>query len=747
MKTEIEKIKEEQEKIVFRLNLIPESKEDQIALVNLESKESDVTDQMILSIVNQRVDKLLEDQGTDWTKERVEKKEGQSSFYIHLRLLKLASIPIDYPDNEVATDENKEIEDIILFHLFKIDGKFNDEDITNVPASFGLEVSYDKLKSICEKLGWERKIVWKESANSISAKMIFAGSKYANDYLFPLTVDQARIPFDQYSLYLRHVGIDSDFEIVDVDNGEGVLIKYIPKGKYSDCYIKIVRIKFLFYSVISSPSIKVTSRKDFNSITKAFNQWVANVQSKRQDQDSGEHKDSGVSTDQSRNDNKIKNSYLNSSVNLQIDASSVLDELGRRPFANALYEYIIGLWKNEVKQSYTIHINGEWGSGKSNFLFLLKERLERKENKLQSQWIVVEFNAWQNQHIQMPWWAFLDNTYRSISKDANWRKRFLIFLKEHYWRLVSMNVVKWVVVLIFLGILTISLVSSPVLMNINQLLDPSIQNNKLSVKDKLGILFSVVSFIGTVWLFFNNVINSLLPGSEEAAKNYKQHVRDPMQKIKDHYADIIRYSSKNVAVFIDDIDRCEPKFVVGLLEGLQTLFKTEKVLYVIAGDSSWIRESFEIQYEGFKEKMAKEGKNLGYLFLEKTIQQSITLPSITNEVKRAYWKTLLTGNQLKNDESKFDLSIKKIELAKSEAEMTEIIKEAPEEEKTVLRSKAAEKISTQEIIKEIEHDLLQYHELLEPNPRAMKRLVNNIALEKASNFIGGINDKITLLSD
>jgi hypothetical protein len=68
-------------------------------------------------------------------------------------------------------------------------------------------------------------------------------------------------------------------------------------------------------------------------------------------------------------------------------------------------------------------------------------------------------------------------------------------------------------------------------MNINQLLDPSIQNNKLSVKDKLGILFSVVSFIGTVWLFFNNVINSLLPGSEEAAKNYKQHVRDPMQKI------------------------------------------------------------------------------------------------------------------------------------------------------------------------------------------------------------------------
>lgn len=97
MKTEIEKIVEEREKVVFRLDLIPESKDDAIALANLESDGLDVTDRMIQSIVEQNANKLLKAQGFDWTIERLEKKKGFSSYYIHLRMLKLMSIPIDYP--------------------------------------------------------------------------------------------------------------------------------------------------------------------------------------------------------------------------------------------------------------------------------------------------------------------------------------------------------------------------------------------------------------------------------------------------------------------------------------------------------------------------------------------------------------------------------------------------------------------------------------------------------------------------
>ena len=46
-----------------------------------------------------------------------------------------------------------------------------------------------------------------------------------------------------------------------------------------------------------------------------------------------------------------------------------------------------------------VHLDGPWGSGKSTILKLLKSRLEAS----QPQWLVVEYNAWRNQHRKPAW--------------------------------------------------------------------------------------------------------------------------------------------------------------------------------------------------------------------------------------------------------------------------------------------------------------------------------------------------------
>lgn len=431
---------------------------------------------------------------------------------------------------------------------------------------------------------------------------------------------------------------------------------------------------------------------------------------------------------------EIAAAQLNNNLKLYRDAPAVIDYLERKPFVEALRQYINRLWDGTNDDSFTMHINEEWGSGKSTVLNLLKENLEGAGEQ---NWVVVNFNAWQYQHIQVPWWVFLDNVYKSILLNEKFPKRLWVFVREHSWRIFTVNKNKWIAFSAFFLVLIFTF-----LMNLSFLNIGSLFIGKDS-KDKVGIIVSILSLIGTITAFIYATINSLLPGSEDAAINFKKNVRDPMQKIKQHYTSVVSYTEKSVAVFIDDIDRCNPEFVVSLLEGIQTLFRTGKVLYVIAGDASWIRESFEIHYGDLKKVINKPGQSLGNFFVEKTLQQSINLPQVTRELKKTFWKILLEGEPDPIDANSFALSSQKIDDAINDEQINDVIKNANSDlEKTILRQKAAEKMASATNLKHIEHSLLKYFELLEPNPRSMKRLVNSLALEKATNYLSGLSDLI-----
>ena len=573
MKTAIEKIVEEREKAVFRLDLIPESKEDEAALANLGSNELDVTDLMIQSIVEQNANKLLKAQGNDWKIERVEKKKGFNSYYIHLRMLKLVSIPIDYPDSEVGADENKEIEDIILFHLFKTDGRFSDEDITNVLASFGLKVSYERLKSICEKLGSERKIVWRESANSIIAKMIFAGSKYATDNLFPLTANQAKIPFDQLSFYLKKIKIENEFETEDVDNGEGVLIKYVPKGKYSDYYIRIIRIKFLFFSVVSSPSIKVANRKNFDSVTKGFIQWINYIRNENETSNipninnaKGVLLTEGPSTLDYRNDT-IKPSL---NVDLQVDIFFKL--------LNA-----ISSAKNET--GLLLGVFGKWGRGKT---FFWKQLVKKFTAKSELQFDHVEFHAWKYQDTPASWAylyeVFADKYYRSGTEISNFYNRIRLNKK----RLGSFK---------FYGYLTLFVIGI-------------IWYFFLSFKFKINLFITLIGAFGSVIIGALMFYNSFSGLAKDFFKSYFSRISfgnllGVQAEIHKELVTLLKtwipeVGKKRIILFVDDIDRCDETRIIEVIDSLKIMIDSpevsDRVIVIAAIDESVLKRAIKQKY-------------------------------------------------------------------------------------------------------------------------------------------------------
>lgn len=426
-------------------------------------------------------------------------------------------------------------------------------------------------------------------------------------------------------------------------------------------------------------------------------------------------------------------------IPFHLDNVETTDKLDREPIAKSLARLLNNdVFKNDGKidHSFMIHLQGAWGEGKSTFLRLLEKHLNDKAKESsggvdkKEQWIIVNFNAWQHQHIDPPWWIFMDSVYRKIREDEKYNP--VIWIKERWWRLFRLQKAYWLSVLLLLIIfLAVNIPAGFDWLNLKILLkDPE------SAKNILSTITSYFSIFGSIWLVVKAISRSLIRASSDAANEFKNHFRDPMRELKRHYGEIIHYSSKKVAVFIDDLDRCNESFVVGLLEGIQTLFKEERVLYVIAGDRKWISICFENHYEKYKGVANEPIQRLGYLFLEKAFQLYIRLPKVPEATKKEYWEYILNPDSqnakpppeeseekkkmMKEIKTRVSQNYSQEELVKPD-NIEKIRKEYKLEQDEVTDIALEVMDESQEDIK---HLLQSYYPLLDANPRSIKRLAN-----------------------
>jgi KAP family P-loop domain len=82
-----------------------------------------------------------------------------------------------------------------------------------------------------------------------------------------------------------------------------------------------------------------------------------------------------------------------------------------------------------------LNIHGSWGSGKTSLLNFLRDELLSKKDP---EWIVVEFNAWQNQQTGPPWLSLINAVFEQSVKrlrGIEGRRHALgLWIWEHLWR-------------------------------------------------------------------------------------------------------------------------------------------------------------------------------------------------------------------------------------------------------------------------------------------------------------------------
>lgn len=433
-------------------------------------------------------------------------------------------------------------------------------------------------------------------------------------------------------------------------------------------------------------------------------------------------------------------------IPFHLDNVETIDRLNREPVAKSLARLINGeIFANkDLKHSFMIHLQGEWGSGKSTFLNLIKTHLETDNKK----WVVVNFDSWQNQHISPPWWSFIDQVYRQAISRVDWfTEKPGLWLRESSRRIIwysGWNKIMSLVISIILLLLLISYGSSMIKVIAELPAADNIDNSTkgLTLEVFAKLIVSIGSIVGLVYSLSKFLSTPFLMKSSGEAKSFMLRASDPMNRIKKHYNKLIQNINNegyNVAIFIDDIDRCDRSYTISLLEGIQTLFKEKKVLFIVAGDKNWISTCFENNYKEFVNKVNKTNEKLGDLFLEKVFQLSIRMPNVSEKTKEKYWNHILgLGEKQLGTTKKSEITEKEREAVKQKVKTSysaqdktnqnmlnelETEYQLSEEELSDIAIEALD-----ESTEDIRHLFSGHYRLINPNPRSVKRLANNYTM-------------------
>lgn len=447
-------------------------------------------------------------------------------------------------------------------------------------------------------------------------------------------------------------------------------------------------------------------------------------------------------------------------VTIQSDAPARFDELNRAPFANVLATTMQEVWEGRDTNdadalgapgdAFIIHVHGPWGAGKSSVLNFLRERLTDGvvlpgEERPKDPWVVIWFNAWRHQRIDPPWMALIQSIYRQGRAQVTRGRRLKLFFRTLGWRLRT-GAAPYILagaVLLWLISLAAGLPDTPGeatdgvgAVNRFGLWLKGVAENSKGMLELLAILLAV-------WGLLLGGFRALMFGSADTASRFIELSHDPMQPIVKHFRNLVKAFGRPVAIFIDDLDRCDKAYVLEALRGLQTLFHEANVTYVIAADREWVRASYESAYSDFAGSVHGPGRPLGYLFLDKLFQVSVCIPRLSPAKQKEYLQSLVRDGGGRDEEA-----LEKAEKAAEEAAERElgsqyehaamlrrIDREADLGRKRALQAAVARRLVSAKASRATEHVLQEFAPLLEANPRAMKRLVNAYGFNKAISLL------------
>lgn len=324
------------------------------------------------------------------------------------------------------------------------------------------------------------------------------------------------------------------------------------------------------------------------------------------------------------------------------------DRLGVTPYVVA-FERLV----RDTDPPLTVGIYGKWGSGKTfimnqvalrlNPTWKRKERRQRRKTLSLPRWrrsrlptdlhpLIVWFEAWDYIVTDKLWSGLLERIFHELENaegiDA-WQQLRLNVKRNWERQRLRGRARLWPLVL-FGGILAII-----------------VGGLSLLVEDTLAARLGGITFVGAAMIAAAQTL--LTTASQRVSElftsadyrndlNFMGNIREDLQAFAKSLPGQLK-----VAVFIDDLDRCDPKKAVEVLEAVKLLLDFERSPFIvfIGLDARIITQAIEQHYGA----VLSEAKITGYEYLDKIVQIPFSIPEPRPEDLRDYLGSLVNVAQ------------------------------------------------------------------------------------------------------
>ena len=230
------------------------------------------------------------------------------------------------------------------------------------------------------------------------------------------------------------------------------------------------------------------------------------------------------------------------------------DKLQRKKYADILTEIIDKPEKykrNSDSDSFTMAIDSSWGTGKTEFLKMWEEELkEHKSEEGKEKYIVISYNAWENDFSENP-----------------------------------------------LETVIYSILTNPVF---------DVVNDKENGKEGIKSAFETIIKFSKKVLPGGEILQTGIQGIQEIGKIMDQETcMDEMIREYIDYKEMLTKVKKllekiteqtKIIVMVDELDRCKPLFAIKLLEAIKHIFNVKNMNFVFALDMTQLSYSVKKVY-------------------------------------------------------------------------------------------------------------------------------------------------------
>lgn len=304
---------------------------------------------------------------------------------------------------------------------------------------------------------------------------------------------------------------------------------------------------------------------------------------------------------------------------------------------NVHADLLINIIYDESVLPITIGVFGDWGSGKSSVLQIVKEAFDKDDDKDS---LCIYFNGWTFEGYDDAKAALLNSILKELEDNKKIPDAIKDTIKEKakkLWKsidwmrgagMVMKNVALPAVTAYFTG--GLSLVPFAIQKLAEWGNNPEIIIKKLQSDEG------------------KEIFKSFIKEGKENDKN----ITNAVAEFRKDFSELLDATNfKRLVVIIDDLDRCSPERIIENLEAIKLFLNVPKTAFVIGADPRIVKYAIEYKYKNNKE-IEDDNNRIIIDYLEKLIQLPYSLPRLSESEVETYISMLICKKEIGDDKFK-----------------------------------------------------------------------------------------------